>query len=85
VNAIATTHEYIEQRGYVAEVIRRPRTKTARLQVDDGTVSIVVPVELPQACIKKILTEKKLKDIQCEKSKEHTISELKDDPEQTKH
>lgn len=57
-NAIATTHEYIEQRGYVAEVIRRPRTKTARLQVDDGAVSIVVPVELPQARIKKILTEK---------------------------
>jgi predicted metal-dependent hydrolase len=63
VNALACSlkpiaHEYIEQRGYVAEIIRRPRTKTARLQVDDGVVSIVVPQELPQTRIKKILTEK---------------------------
>lgn len=50
--------EYIEQPGYVAEVIRRSRSKTARLQVNNGAVSIVVPFELPQARIKKILTEK---------------------------
>jgi predicted metal-dependent hydrolase len=57
-NAQVVVPEYIEQRGYVAEVIRRPRTKTARLQVDDGAVSIVVPLELPQTRIKKILAEK---------------------------
>jgi predicted metal-dependent hydrolase len=57
-NAPALVPEYIEQRGYVAEVIRRPRTKTARLQVEDGSVSIWVPIELPQSRIKKILIEK---------------------------
>ncbi len=48
-------------------------------------LKINVKTSLPDPEYEKILTEKKLKDIQCEKSKEHTISELKDDPEQTKH
>lgn len=50
--------EYIEQRGYVAEVIRTARVKTACLQVEDGAVSIVVPSELPSERIEKILKEK---------------------------
>lgn len=57
-NASSFIPEYIEQQGYIAEVIRKPRLKTARLQVEEATVSILVPKELPQARIKKILNEK---------------------------
>lgn len=52
------TTEYLEQRGIVAEIIRTPRIKTARLQVHDGAVSVAVPFELPVERIEKILSEK---------------------------
>lgn len=51
--------EFIEGAGYVAEVIRTARLKTARLQVDDGAVSVFVPKDLPQERIKKLLVDKK--------------------------
>lgn len=50
--------EYIQGRGFVAEVIRTPRIKSARLQVDEGAVAIIVPLALPGARIEKLLHEK---------------------------
>lgn len=50
--------EYIQGRGFVAEVIRTPRIKSARLQVEDGAVSIAVPQALPEERISKILLDK---------------------------
>lgn len=50
--------EFVQGRGFVAEVIRTQRVKSARLQVEEGAVSIAVPVELPEIRIKKILQEK---------------------------
>lgn len=50
--------EYVQGRGFVAEVIRTPRTKSARIQVDESAVSIIVPLALPDARVKKLLTEK---------------------------
>ena len=50
--------EFIAGKGFVAEVIRTPRIKTARLQVEAGAVSIIVPEALPEARIQKLLTEK---------------------------
>ncbi len=50
--------EFIQGRGYVAEVIRTTRVKSARLQVEDGSVSIAVPIALPQERIQRILLDK---------------------------
>lgn len=50
--------EFIQGRGFVVEVIRTPRIKSARLQVEEGTVSITVPMALPETRIKKILQDK---------------------------
>jgi len=49
---------YLQQRGFVAEVIRTQRLKTARLQVEEGSVSIIVPFSLPEGRIEKLLKEK---------------------------
>jgi predicted metal-dependent hydrolase len=50
--------EYIEGNGFIAEVIRTSRIKTADVRVEEGTVSVVVPMELAQDRICKILTDK---------------------------
>ncbi|MEZ8145285.1 M48 family metallopeptidase [Enterovibrio norvegicus] len=38
--------EFIESKGYVAEVVRTRRKKSATIKVEDGAVSVVVPKEL---------------------------------------
>jgi predicted metal-dependent hydrolase len=50
--------EYIQGRGFVTEVIRTQRVKSARLTVDDGTVTIAVPVGLATDRINKIILDK---------------------------
>lgn len=50
--------EYISGNGYVAEVIRTPRIKSARLQVEDGVVSIAVPKALETERIEQLLKDK---------------------------
>lgn len=50
--------EYMQGRGFVAEVVRTQRIKSARLQIEEGAVSIIVPTELPHARIEKLLKEK---------------------------
>jgi predicted metal-dependent hydrolase len=51
-------HEVIQGRGFEAEVIRTDRRKSARVQVEDGAVSIIVPVSLPLERIEKIVQDK---------------------------
>ena len=50
--------EYISGNGYVAEVIRTARIKSARLQVEDGVVSIAVPKALETERIEQLLKDK---------------------------
>lgn len=51
--------EYIESNGYIAEVIRTQRTKSADVRVENGAVSVVVPLELDIDRIGKILNDKR--------------------------
>lgn len=51
--------EFIEHSGFIAEVIRTQRTKSASIKIDDGVVSVVVPRELPTDRIELLLTNKK--------------------------
>ena len=39
--------EYRDGHGFIAEVIRTNRRKSADIRVDDGAVSVVVPVDTP--------------------------------------
>ncbi|PCI23214.1 MAG: hypothetical protein COB67_12980 [SAR324 cluster bacterium] len=50
--------EYIETKGYIAEVIRTPRKKTATIKVEAGVVTIVVPENMESTRISKVLTAK---------------------------
>ena len=51
--------EYREANGFIAEVIRTERRKTADIRVDDGAVSVVVPVDLSVERIDSLLKEKR--------------------------
>jgi len=51
--------EYIEGNGFIAEIIRTSRIKSADVRVEDGAVSIVVPKSLAHDRISKILKDKK--------------------------
>jgi len=50
--------EYIQSNGFVAEVKRTKRKKTASIKVDDGAVFVIVPFELAETKIDKLLHEK---------------------------
>lgn len=52
-------HEYREASGFIAEVIRTERRKTADIRVEDGAVSVVVPRDLPMERIDSLLKEKR--------------------------
>jgi hypothetical protein len=54
-----TQPEYMETNGFIAEVIRTGRIKTADVRVEEGAVSVVVPLTLSQDRIDKILNDKK--------------------------
>jgi len=51
--------EYIQANGFVAEVKRTRRKKTASIKINDGVVSIVVPFEIPETKISQLLHDKK--------------------------
>lgn len=57
--AVNTKPEYIDGRGFIAEVIRTSRTKTADIRVEEGVVSVVVPSELDGERIDQILADKR--------------------------
>lgn len=50
--------EYIEGNGFIAEIIRSHRRKTASIRVDDRMVSVVVPTELSEQRISQLLKDK---------------------------
>lgn len=50
--------EYIQHKNYIAEVIRTDRRKSATIKVDDSIVSVVVPKDLSEDRIKKVLLDK---------------------------
>jgi len=51
--------EYIEHAGFVAEVIRTRRRKTASIKINDGAVSVMVPQGLSQESIQQLIANKK--------------------------
>jgi predicted metal-dependent hydrolase len=50
--------EYIQGNGFVAEVTRTLRTKSATIKVEDGVVMVVVPQALIEERIVKLLNDK---------------------------
>ncbi len=50
--------EYLQGNGYVAEVIRTSRVKSADIKVQECAVSVVVPRKLPVERIEKLLKDK---------------------------
>ncbi|MBH0311775.1 M48 family metallopeptidase [Alcaligenes faecalis] len=56
---INTHHEYLDAQGFIVEVIRTERQKTADLRVEDGAVSIVVPQRVSTEKIEAILASKR--------------------------
>lgn len=56
---MALAPEYIECKGFIAEVVRTNRTKSADVRVEDGVVSVVVPKTLELDRINKILDDKR--------------------------
>lgn len=51
-------NEYIEGNGFIAEVNRTKRTKSATIKVEEGNVFVVVPRDLEQERITKLLKDK---------------------------
>lgn len=51
--------EYRDGNGFIAEVIRTSRRKTADIRVEEGTVSIVVPLNTSTEKIDQLLTSKR--------------------------
>ena len=50
--------EVIQGKGYLVEISRTSRTKTASLKVEDGVVMVVVPKKLDIAKIEKLVADK---------------------------
>ena len=50
--------EYRDGHGFIAEVIRTNRRKSADIRVEDGAVSVVVPVNTPTEKIDQLLAAK---------------------------
>lgn len=51
--------EYRDGNGFIAEIIRTHRRKTADIRVEDGAVSIVVPAKTPPEKIDQLLADKR--------------------------
>ena len=58
-NAQPKQSEYIEGNGFIAEVIRTNRIKSADIRVEEGAVSVVVPQALALDRIDQLLRDKK--------------------------
>ena len=50
--------EYVQGNGFVAEISRTNRAKSATIKVEEGVVVVVVPKTLTQARIQKLLDDK---------------------------
>lgn len=58
-NALANNSEYRDGNGFIAEVIRTSRRKTADIRVEEGTVSVVVPLHTSTDKIDQLLLSKR--------------------------
>lgn len=58
-NALANNPEYRDGNGFIAEVIRTSRRKTADIRVEEGAVSVVVPLHTSTDKIDQLLTSKR--------------------------
>lgn len=52
--------EYRDAGGFIAEVIRSSRRKTADIRVEQGVVSVIVPQDLPDERIDRLLADKRV-------------------------
>lgn len=57
--AMANPNEYREASGFIAEIIRTNRRKSADIRVEEGAVSIVVPSKTPLETIDQLLASKR--------------------------
>ncbi|MCO4320984.1 YgjP-like metallopeptidase domain-containing protein [Aliidiomarina quisquiliarum] len=57
--AVGKTPEYRDGNGFIAEVIRTNRRKSADIRVEEGAVSIVVPVSTSVEKIDQLLLNKR--------------------------
>lgn len=55
---ITSNPEYFEGNGFIAEVIRTGRKKTASVKVQKGEVSVVIPNDLPDTNLKELFAKK---------------------------
>ena len=51
--------EYRDGHGFIAEVIRTRRRKSADIRVEEGAVSVVVPLDTPVEKIDQLLASKR--------------------------
>jgi len=56
---VSPQSEYIDGNGFIAEVIRTRRVKSADIRVEDGAVSVVVPRELSIERVEALLNDKR--------------------------
>lgn len=56
---MVTTPEYRDGNGFIVEIIRTSRRKTADIRVEDGAVSVVAPVHLCSERIDQLLLAKR--------------------------
>jgi len=57
-SALMKEIEYVQGNGFVAEISRTNRIKSATIKVEEGAVSVVVPLDLTQSRITKLLKDK---------------------------
>ena len=55
---MSTAAEFIQGNGFLAEVVRTSRRKTASIKVEAGKVSVVAPDELPISRIEEVISKK---------------------------
>ena len=47
--------EFYKGIGFVAEIVRTDRRKTASVRVQEGKVSVVIPLDLPDSNVKQLV------------------------------
>ena len=56
---VTSNNEYIDGHGFIAEVIRTNRRKSADIKVEEGAVSVVVPISTSVEKIDELLSSKR--------------------------
>ncbi len=58
-SAMTNNPDYRDGNGFIAEVIRTSRKRSADIRVEDGAVSVIVPADLPVERIDQLLVSKR--------------------------